>query len=233
MPIRHPTNPNLTLHYGDTWRGLPVLGKYSPFINEYLESIYETMMLAIKDYSRVFPLRFDLRLPVGWEDNNGAAISRFLASLKAKIEADLRRRAKERKDNRYIDCRLRFCWVKERSQSTNSHYHVFVFLNRDAYFTVGNFRKVKWLPGDDTPLPDERMNMATRIIGAWGSALGLPPEMAVGLVHFPENAAYSLDINKASYWQDFGDVFQRASYFTKMDTKHYGDHGRNFGCSRG
>lgn len=233
MQIRHPSNPNLTLHYGNTWRGLPVLGAYSPLINEYLESIYDTMLHAVRDYSRVFPMRFDLHLPVGWEDGDGSALSRFQASLKAKIEADLKRRAKERKDNRVIECKLRFVWAKERSTSTNSHYHVFVFLNRDAYFTVGNFSTVKWLPGDDMPPPNERMNMATRIIGSWGSALGLPPEMAVGLVHFPKNASYSLDINKPSFWQDFGDVFQRASYFAKSATKHYGGHGRNFGCSRG
>lgn len=233
MIIRHPTNPNLTLHYGDTWRGLPVLGKYAPLINEYLQAIHDTIMHATRSYARVFPLRFDLHLPTGWEDGGGAAISRFMASLQAKIEADLKRRARERKDNRHIECKLRFFWVKERDKSANSHYHVFVFLNRDAYFTAGNFRTVKFLPGDDMPAPDEKMNMAIRIMGAWGSALGLSPEMAVGLVHFPENAAYSLDVKKESYWQDFGDVFQRASYFAKADTKHYGDHGRNFGCSRG
>lgn len=68
MPIRHPFNPNLTLHYGNTWRGLPVVGKYSPFINEYLESILDTMNLAVNDYPRLFPLRFDLHFPEGWED---------------------------------------------------------------------------------------------------------------------------------------------------------------------
>lgn len=132
-----------------------------------------------------------------------------------------------------LECRPSFVWAKERSDSLNLHYRVFLFLNRDAYFNLENFRTVKWLPGDDLPLPDERMNMAVRIRDAWGSALGLPSSMAGGLVHFPENPAYSLNINSKSYWQDFMDVFQRASYFAKVATKHYGDHGRNFGCSRG
>lgn len=232
MPIRHPFNPNLTLHYGDTWRRLPVLGKHSPFINEYLEAILQTMMLSAKDYPRLFPLRFDLHFPVGWDDD-GAAISRFMASLKAKIEADLHRRQRQRKDRRKISCRLRFVWVRERATSLLPHYHVFIFLNRDAYFTLGNFKSVKWLPGDDMPLPDERMNMAVRIKEAWGSALGVPFAADAGLVHFPGNCSYSLDINSPSYWQDFGDVFQRASYFAKVDTKHYGDRSRNFDCSRG
>lgn len=233
MKIRHPFNPNLTLHYGHIWRGLPVLGKFSPLINEYLEAILETMNLTKRDYPRLFALRFDLHFPVGWADEDGAAISRFMASLKAKITADLNRRKRERKDNREIDCKLRFVWVKERSDSLNSHYHVFIFLNRDAYFTLGNFRTAKWLPGDDMPLPDERMNMAVRIRDAWGSALGLPSATTAGLVHFPENCSYSLDVNSPSFWQDFNDVFQRASYFAKADTKHYGDHSRNFNCSRG
>lgn len=233
MLIRHPFNPNLTLHYGNTWRGLPVVGKYSPFINEYLESILDTMNLAVNDYPRLFPLRFDLHFPEGWEEEGGAAITRFMASLRAKIEADLIRRQRQRKDGRQLTCRLRFIWVKERSTSLWSHYHVFVFLNRDAYFTLGNFRSVKWLPGEDMPTPDERMNMAVRIRDAWGSALGLNSAMAAGLVHFPDNCSYSLDINRASFWQDFGDVFHRASYFAKMDTKHYGDGTNKFGCSRG
>lgn len=233
MSNRHPLNPNLTLHYGNTWRGLPVLGKYAPLVIEYLERILETMNFAVKDQSRTFPLRFDLHFPMGWDDEGGEAMSRFIASLKAKIEADLNRRERQRKDKRQISCRLRFIWVKERSSSLRSHYHVFVFLNRDAYFTLGNFRSVKWLPGDDLPPPNERMNMAVRIRDAWGSSLGLPAAMAAGLVHFPENCSYSLDINSPSFWQDFNDVFQRASYFAKVDTKHYGDRSRNFGCSRG
>lgn len=233
MPIYHPHNRNLTFHEGNTWRGLPVLGKYSPMINEYLESIHETMMCAVRDYPRIFALRIDLHFPVGWDDEGGAAISAFIASLKAKIAADLNLRKRERKDNRGLECRLRYVWVKERSDSLNPHYHVFLFLNRDAYFTLGNFRTAKWLPGDDLPLLDERMNMAVRIMDAWASALGIPSYMTGGLVHFPENPAYSLNSNSKSFWQDFSDVFQRASYFAKVDTKHFGDHGRNFGCSRG
>ncbi|MBV7515946.1 inovirus Gp2 family protein, partial [Pseudomonas sp. PDM25] len=60
---RHTGNSNLHLHHEHSFRGLPVMVSYSPFISEYLERLYQTTQLALSDHRQVFALRFDLRFP--------------------------------------------------------------------------------------------------------------------------------------------------------------------------
>lgn len=138
---RHPDNNNLTYHTGELWNGLPVLTKRGPLLEPYLESIRDVMVRALQEHPRTLGIRFDLHFPVGWSGQEGEVISRFIESLKAHIAADLNRRLQERKDGRVHPCRLRYVWVKERGLSAVSHYHVFIFLNRDAYFTEGVTRR--------------------------------------------------------------------------------------------
>lgn len=117
--------------------------------------------------------------------------------------------------------------------SAAPHYHVFIFLNRDAYFTLGSYKAAGQPVWDDVPPEPARANMAERINNAWASALWLPPYMARGLVHFPANACHSLDANTPDAAKRFRDAFNRASYFAKAETKHYGDGSNKFGRSRG
>ena len=81
-------------------------------------------------------MRFDLHYPAGWQDPHGRHISRFIASLNARLEADSLRRKKSRKDRRAHPCRLRYVWVKEQSTTLQPHYHVLVFVNRDGFYPV-------------------------------------------------------------------------------------------------
>ena len=232
MKLRHPVNPNLTLTNASTWRGLPVLTNHGPLIIEYLEAAYGVMMRSLQDHPRTFGIRFDVHFPEGWCCPEGAAISAFIDALKARIEADLKRRQKRRKDGRALQCRLRYFWVKEKARAALPHYHVFVFLNKDVYFKLGNFQVHAYPGWDDMPPEPPKVNMAERIRAAWGSALGLPSFMARGLVHFPPKCCYHLDINAPDFEHRFKEAFLRASYFAKTDTKHYGDGFNNFGCSR-
>ena len=83
--IRHPSNSNLTLHYENTFRGLPIQADKGPFVVEYLEKLYQTIARAVNHYSRVFAFRFDLRLPsdmasVGLTYEN-EVIDRFIESF--------------------------------------------------------------------------------------------------------------------------------------------------------
>ena len=57
--FRHPGNSNLTLHYEETYLGLPVLFDKGPFILEYLNRLHQTLTIAIGQYSRVFAFRLD------------------------------------------------------------------------------------------------------------------------------------------------------------------------------
>jgi hypothetical protein len=232
MRLRHPDNHNLIYHSGSTWNGLPVLDKHVPLIHSYLSSIHEVMQRAVQEHPRTFGVRFDLHFPSGWNALDGDAISRFIDSLKAQIAADLHRRRQERKDGRVHPCRLRYVWVKEQDASAAPHYHVFIFLNRDAYFSLGNFQ-VQQTVWEDMPPAQGKANMAERIQKGWASALGLPLLMARGLVHFPVKCCYSIDANSPDFEEMFKDAFRRASYFAKAHSKCYGDGSNKFGCSRG
>ncbi|WP_252496589.1 inovirus-type Gp2 protein, partial [Escherichia coli] len=69
--------------------------------------------------------------------------------------------------------------------------HVCLFFNKDAYYHLGDYERSDTLRG--------------LITGAWYSALGLELEDHQGLVHFPVNGRYILDINDP----DFPEQYQR------------------------
>ena len=146
-----------------------------------------------------------------------------MEALNSRLEAEELRKRREGK--RVYPCRLRYIWVKEKNYSDNWHYHVCILLNRDAYFTLGKFKH-------DKENRDVRSNMADRINDAWASALKILPEISRGLVHFSHNPIYYIDCNTPEAFQQYSDLFYRLSYFAKVETKHYGDHSKNFGCSR-
>lgn len=70
-------------------------------------------------------------------NTDSGAISRFTNSLKAKLAADEQRKRKEGK--RVHPNTLRYAWVREFTQNGKRHFHVFLFLNKDAYFHLGDF----------------------------------------------------------------------------------------------
>lgn len=145
-------------------------------------------------------------------------MSRFLASLKAQIEADLNRKA--RRGGRVHSCRLRFVWAREQDSSPNPHFHIVIFINRDTYHCLGDFR------ADDG-------NMAARIKKAIASALSIPVEYAAGLAHFPDGGVHVLDANASDFPFRRAAAFECASYLAKAYSKHYGNHARHFGYSHG
>lgn len=231
--MRLRSNPNLSLHQGGNWKYLPVIDHRGMLIDDYLESIHTTLTNAITEYPRTCVIRFDLHMPESLQGIDSAVISRFTRSLKSQLRYDLER--KEREGRRVHPCRMRFVWARERQSAGNCHYHVAILLNRDAYFTLGNFRN----GADTTALPYEsgalmlRKNMADRIRQALASALGLDPHLTSGLVHFPQNPVHDLDVNARGYDQQFSEAFYRLSYLAKVASKHYGDYENSFGCSRG
>ena len=74
--------------------------------------------------------------------------------------------------------------------------------------------------------------LSGRICKAWGVALSIDWRQAQTGVHFPECSASALmRRGPRSSLQLYG-VFYRLSYFAKLQTKRYGDGGRNFGMSQ-
>lgn len=225
---------SLRLHCMAFWKGKRVYIERGSLVVNYLEQINSVINSALSEYRRIFVVRFDLRFPADNYEPDTAAISRFIDSLKAQLE--VREERNRREGKRVYPCHLRYIWAKERLTSENAHYHVAIFLNRDAYFTLGRIRSWAHEDGyfeewDRFPPSDER-NLSDRIKFAWSSSLDLPYERMRGLVHFPNKPIYDLHQKSFDFDDQYENVFYRLSYLAKLDTKHYGSRSKNFGSSR-
>ena len=223
MANRHRDNKNLVLLNGSSFNGLAVNANYQ-LIENHLRSIQRVIGFSLEEHKRTLVVRVDLHLP-GRPDCvdypmefDTDVISRFMASLKAQVQADQLNKMKQGK--RVHPCTVRYVWVKERHEALQDHYHVALFFNHDRYFHLGDYNQF----GN---------NLSTKISTAWASALGIEAFQAASLVHFPQNTPYyCLDMNAANFHPVYQSVFNRLSYLAKVDTKHYGDHSHSFGCSR-
>ena len=93
---------------------------------------------------------------------------------------------------------------------------ILVFFNKDAYYHLGDY--------------ETESNLRMMIVRAWHSALGL--DDYPGLVHYPENCRYILDINNYKFSAEYCSLLNRLEYLSKYDTKVFDEERRNFGCSR-
>jgi hypothetical protein len=216
--IRHAVNPNLSLYRESTYLGLPIQTEKGPFIREYLDRLHQTMSRALDQYRRVFAFRVDLRFPSGQNSqsplDDNEIVERFIGSFKAKIEHN-RRMALQH--NKYAhDTVVRFAWTREVGQHGRPHYHFVIFLNYDAFCSLGRF-----VPGRD--------NMFNRLQEAWASALRWPVDEIRGLVEIPANPYYHIHRDDRASIAQF---FSRASYLCKSATKCFGNGIHGFGASR-
>lgn len=231
---RHSDNPNLILHCEPYWRGLPVQSHCGQLVENYLVRIHETIMLSLHEYPRLAAFRFELRFPCYWPETDTAVITRFMESLKAKLEASENRRI--RAGRRVHPSRVRFVWVKERDGAVHWHYHVVLLLNKDAYYSfglLGESCEDAWLDVPRDPQAERSNCLADCIVNAWASALGARPEQVRGVLHFSDNGTHHVNVNAVDYVHQFETLFHRVSYLAKARTKEYGDCSNAFGCSRG
>ncbi|MCG6449727.1 inovirus Gp2 family protein [Vibrio parahaemolyticus] len=201
--------------HNDEFNGLPVLKQKDGLLVDYLQRIYDTLDLALEDHPRTFAVRIDLRLPLLMEVDNSNLMKKFIASLDAQIQSDLRKKQRAGKTKR--KCRLRYIWVREKDKSSQHHYHIVILLNRDVYNCVGAFTHTN--------------NLSHKIKTAWCRTLDV--ELCDGgrLVHFPKDFMYHLDINGIRFSSVLDQLFCRLSYFSKVRSKTFGDGYRNFGSS--
>jgi hypothetical protein len=211
--MRHSVNTNLVLHRDGLYLGLPVMVARGPLIREYLEILHRVLHCAWSEYPRTWAVRVDLRFPKhGDYLNADACITRFINSLKRKVEHD---RSRAAANNPYFhDSRVRYVWAREFGEEGKPHYHVLLLFNRDAYFSLGRF---------DSP----QENMYQRITAAWASALDIGYDGAKGLPEFADSQE-----TDGTLWTELASVFYRASYLCKAQTKEYQIAGRNFGASQ-
>ncbi len=209
------------------------LTNHGPLNQHYLNRMEQTLRGALAIHPRLTIVRIDLRLPdngshsenvlerdsVTFFANTGTnLIKRFIASLKAQIGAD--GYAKIRAGIRVHPCEVNYFWAREYSKNHKEHYHFALTFNKDRFFALGDY--------------GSRNTLAGMIIQAWSSALGLNPEDAATLVHFPENPIYHLNHNapREEFMMQLYPLLTRLSYLAKERTKVYGTGQRNFGCSK-
>lgn len=200
----------------DTFNGLPILEPKGGLVLSYLDKLYDTIDKAVTQYPRSTAIRVDLRLAKSLLFDDSSAIKNFIASLDAQVQADLSR--KKRRGQTARSCKVRYAWCKERSTSLSYHYHLVLLLNKDVYHSLGRF--------------DQKGNLSDMIKKAWCRALDIKANEGDTLVHFPDNPTYWLEQKSDKFDQQVDSLFKRVSYLAKVETKHYGDRSRSFGCSR-
>jgi len=216
------TNLNLTIHSDTHYHTMPIQLDHGVLIHQYLQRIDVTLQNAISEHPRTLAVRIDLRLPemINCPDYpcpyDNTVISKFIASLKAQVAADLKMKGNEQ---RIHSCTIRYIWVRERDSSSNVHYHLVLLFNNDTYNHIGDITAIEG-------------NLAARIKKAWASSLGMELWEVSGLVNFTENGLYRLNCNSPEYNKVYHALFERLSYFAKANTKHYGEGCHSFGSSR-
>ena len=214
MNQRLELNKNLTIHQGQFYNGYSLQHQRGDLITEYLERINLVLNNALSEHTRVFSGRFDLRLPDNFSPRPNF-MSRFFKSLNAKISADINKRRNT--GARVHNTTLRYVWVREFT-SPKPHYHVIIFLNYDTYNTLGNFK-------------NESAALSGMFKQAWASALQLPLDIVIPLIHVPKNPVTVLWPGDPSFNDNKNEMFRRASYLAKVQAKYYGGEGRNIGYS--
>lgn len=199
--------------------------EYGSHVKSYRQRIIELINKAVKEHNRTLAIRVDLHDPAILDngdtisciaDTDSGSISRFTNSLKAKLAADEQRKRKEGK--RAHSNTLRYAWVREFTQNGKRHFHIFLFLNKDAYYHLGDYNL-----DEDT--------LRTMITSAWCSALNLTPEEGQHLVQYPANGKYILNRDNILNGIYPDDLLNRIDYLTKVKSKIFDDGYRSFGCS--
>ena len=202
-------------------------------MNLYQESTYnsvqqgkviEVVNKSLLFHKRIIAIRVDARYPGGKQErifNRGYSdsdISRFIASLKAKLDADLVR--KEKAWGRSLKNHLSYVWAREIGpRSQKPHYHLLLLMNKDVYHCLGDYQATEG-------------TLASLISSAWCSALDLPAWQFGNLVSFPPSPVSYLDINSAAFEQQVFTALNRAAYLCKFETKQAEAGYRAFGTSR-
>jgi len=205
------------------WFGLPIQMELDQLHLHYLNRIHALLMECLTVHPRWTVIRIDLRSPCGCIIPE-SAITRFIESMKAQLEHA--RQMKQAAGKRGYAPMLRYVWVREWDKADQPHYHLALLLNHDAYFSVGHYGRLNE--------PDRNYDemLAGRIYKAWSVALDIDWRQAQAGVYFPACPVSALmRRGPRSNKQLFG-VFYRLSYFAKLQTKRYGEGGRNFGMSQ-
>ncbi|CNK41053.1 MULTISPECIES: inovirus Gp2 family protein [Enterobacteriaceae] len=207
--------------------------RHAPFNHAYLRNLLRVIDHALQEHASITVVRVDLHLPeyadtgdsITCDPNlNPGLISRFIASLNAKIDA--RRKSTQKRGKRTYHTDLTYLWCRETGDNQpewgvrKSHYHLALFVNTDAWHSLGSYG-------------EKGTGLASLIQAAWLSALRMSEYTECrSLIHFPEHPLHYLDSQKADFKQQYDHLTFRLSYFAKERSKSYSREERSFGCSQ-
>lgn len=196
--------------------------KTYPCIPKYLASTKRLMERVLDIHPRTIVIRVDIHYPDYFFESDKpnysskSKITRFISSIKSKVEAQINKRRREGK--RVHHSYVNYIWVREVGTNGKPHYHVALFFNNDTFRSLGS-----------KSMPESSSRLVNIIVEAWASALNESFERAWNLVHVPKNATYHLTNSNRS---EYDECYKRLSYFAKRRTKEFGGRSNNFGCSR-
>lgn len=217
--INNSLNRNLAIYKHSTYKDLAVNTKKT-LAKEYLLRLYDVMETALEHWNRVMLFHVTLSFPDGRRcvddpaaDANGA-ITRFIESFKAKIDTHYKNKVKNYEEK---ETKVRYAWAREREGSVNDHYHIYIFLDGDVFYGLGDFNNLN-------------SNMASRVVDSWATSIKRDADTFRGLAHLcgvkyikKNSKGYSMQRQKAFKW---------LSYLAKLETKPYGSKTNYFGNSR-
>lgn len=211
-------NKNLVINHTGLYQNLPIYSPPEGVIQNYLERVNAVLNHQRQQFNKVLVVRLDLRVPAYWDAQlcpvNNQLITRFIASLQAKLDAKIRADLKAGK--RVHEHGLRYVWVREQKESEHAHYHLALLFNGNAYSGLGSFNN------------HNESNLASKINSAWSSALNLSNHTGHGLVHFCTQGMPQMLLRDSR----LDEVIYALSYLCKATTKQHGIGQRSFGCSQ-
>ncbi|WP_133012443.1 inovirus Gp2 family protein [Marinomonas flavescens] len=220
---------HLSILSSNQYRNLPVNPNYQ-LVECYLAQTHNVMSKAFAQHPRSIVFHAELRFPKSYQCSmaDNECLSRFIASFKEQVCAELKTRAKS--GCRVHKTAVRYVWCREQSSSKNVHYHVFFLMNGDSFRNYGDL---------SNPM---RGQLCYMLNIAWCRALHIEQNPCSGLVHFP-GPIMRININELNPTKSY-DEFMKVdatplesvahwiSYLSKIDTKQYGQGRRSFGCSQ-
>ncbi|WP_050920439.1 inovirus Gp2 family protein [Vibrio campbellii] len=207
------------------FKGINLTSRENELLEDRVSKIYEVLTQATSCFPRTFAFRVDLRFPRGYKfGETFPYMKKFFASLESQITEELTRR--KRRFSSVSEERLRYIWCKEVYKSDNPHYHLVIFLNKDNFQSLGDFKRV---------IRDDRKckHLYQMLLCAWSRVLGIELEEAHKAVYIPENATYivqTFDGEVVSGNEEFTKLFNRSIYLAKARTQAIGL-SRSFGRS--
>ncbi|MEL7798102.1 MULTISPECIES: YagK/YfjJ domain-containing protein [Idiomarina] len=213
QPKRSKYNPNHILCYGSRYKGFDMWKQNAPYIEQYLDKLYEVFQRSFYNHPRTLVVCFDLHLPFYSQHSLVRnPITEFIENIKRGIKSYQLKQQREKKRIHHTQIEY-VAKVEQTIESPLEHYHVVLFLNKDTFYNVGNLSH------------EDRTQLGRIIRHAWLKVHGISTDSTAALLHASNPVSYSLEGPLTCLNKQHEVVFKRISYLCKeATTKYQGRH---------